>query len=242
MPIEHAPAPRTFRREGLRDASWLALLLVAACSQGPPPAPVPAHRLDIPDGRVEFSMRQRASRPLPGSDGTVLLTLGDITRGQVTVSLARDDGAPVLAPLSLRQGDAARFVLGDARYVLVARKLRNVLIGADTAVFALSPDDAPAPLSETEKIERLIDAVESLSDAVFVRNGAVYPASEAAQHLRSKWAWQSSEIDTARKFIDLAATRSSTSGEAYVLRFGDGREIPSAEFLDAELARMDRAR
>src|SRR5437899_508117 len=46
---------------------------------------------------------------------------------------------------------------------------------------------ADLPVSERQKIEALIQQIEHLSDAVFIRNNKTYPAKTAAQFLRGKW-------------------------------------------------------
>ena len=38
------------------------------------------------------------------------------------------------------------------------------------------------------------------------------------------------------------ASKSSTSGQLYKVRLADGREVPSADFLRAELARIESGR
>jgi hypothetical protein len=47
-------------------------------------------------------------------------------------------------------------------------------------------------------------------------------------------------VTTARQFIDEIASRSSTSGQPYLIRFADGRSVSAAQFLGDELQRMDR--
>jgi hypothetical protein len=47
-------------------------------------------------------------------------------------------------------------------------------------------------------------------------------------------------VETAAQFIEQIASRSSTSGEPYLIRFTDGRTVAAARFLGDELERMDR--
>jgi hypothetical protein len=100
---------------------------------------------------------------------------------------------------------------------------------------------AAAGMTEKEKIEHLIAVVEGLKDAVFVRNGEEYDGKAAADHMRTKWKWKEDEIATARDFIRIAASVSSTTGKPYLIRFKDGREVTSGEFLNAELERSEKA-
>ena len=110
-----------------------------------------------------------------------------------------------------------------------------VVLGAH----ALPAADKDKPLSEEEKIEALILSVESAKGAVFIRNGQEYDAATAAKHLRSKRRWAGKKITTAEQFIDKLATGSSQTGKPYVIRFKDGKELKSADFLNAELKRLD---
>ena len=98
-----------------------------------------------------------------------------------------------------------------------------------------SPDGGDGKLTERDKIEALIRAVQGLKDATFVRNGVEYDAKDAADHMRRKWNAGRDEIKTARQFIEHAASKSSVSGKPYLIRFKDGREVESGKFLCEKL-------
>jgi hypothetical protein len=87
------------------------------------------------------------------------------------------------------------------------------------------------PLVEKEKIESLIKHVAELKDAEFVRNGTAYNADTAATFLRRKWESKTSDVQSARDFIDKVGSFSGTSGKPYLIRFKDGTEIQSQDFL-----------
>lgn len=109
------------------------------------------------------------------------------------------------------------------------------------ALFAIAPQAAPAAgasAAEVRRIEALIASVENVRDAKFVRNGKAYDPAAAAKFLRGKWRHQARDIDSAEEFIDKVATRSSTTGRIYVVRFADGREVAVAAFLRAELQKL----
>ena len=101
---------------------------------------------------------------------------------------------------------------------------------------------AEQPATETARIEALIRTVEKLKGAVFVRNDREYDGKEAGEHPRRKWRWKRKDIKTARDFIRIAATRSSVSGKPYLIRYKDGREVRSADFLLAELKKLEAPR
>lgn len=120
------------------------------------------------------------------------------------------------------------------------RRLKVGLITLLTAlVVALIGSARAGALTEDDKIEALITAIERLPGARFVRNDKEYDGPTAAKHLRSKWSWQRSSIKTARDFIRLAGTSSSQTGRPYLIRFADGRVMKSADFLGDELDRLE---
>jgi len=95
------------------------------------------------------------------------------------------------------------------------------------------------PTTEREKIEALIRHIENLKDAVFIRNGREYDAKTAASFLRAKWRANDAEVKSARDFIEKVASVSSTTGKPYLIRFKDGREVKSGEYLLAELRKLE---
>jgi hypothetical protein len=104
-------------------------------------------------------------------------------------------------------------------------------------VFTIADADRSG-LSEQETIEHLIAAVANLDGAVFIRNEEQHTPAEAADHMRRKWRSQADRIHTAEDFIDLAATGSSVSGKPYVIRFPDGAQVESAQWLRQQLAEI----
>jgi len=96
------------------------------------------------------------------------------------------------------------------------------------------------PLSERQKIELLIKHVAELKDAKFVRNGTTHAADTAATFLRRKWEANDSEVKTARDFIERVASFSGTSGKPYLIRFKDGTEMKSRDFLLADLKKIEK--
>jgi hypothetical protein len=97
------------------------------------------------------------------------------------------------------------------------------------------------PAAEKQNVEALIKHVEETKGAKFVRNGQEYDAKTAAKFLRSKWEANAAEIKTAKDFIAKAASVSSTTGKPYLIRFKDGKEIKSGEYLLAELRKLEKA-
>jgi len=93
-----------------------------------------------------------------------------------------------------------------------------------------------------KEIESLLHYLGALDGAVFIRNGSEHTAPEAEAHLRMKWEKQQDQIHSAEDFIRLCGTQSSMSGTPYEIRFKDGKQLPAAEVLRAELKRMRAAK
>lgn len=89
--------------------------------------------------------------------------------------------------------------------------------------------------AEKQKIEALIARVGGIKDAKFIRNGSTYDGSSAVRFLRGKWQVNDAAVKTAQDFIDKVASLSGTSHKPYLIRFNDGREITSRDFLMTEL-------
>jgi uncharacterized protein DUF5329 len=97
---------------------------------------------------------------------------------------------------------------------------------------------AAPPLSDAEKIQALIRTVEARKDLQFIRLDVAHSAREAANVLRIKLAFAGDQVKTVDDFIDHVAT-ATRSGMPYYVRYPDGREVTSAEFLRQELKRIE---
>lgn len=210
---------------------WITAL--SGCSREQPlPAEV-TPTLSVP---IEMTVGQRTTTPVTGSEGRLDLTVGDVTGGQVMVSLAGE--ALVLPQRSFRPNDTAEFSFAETRYTIRLTEMANALIGEDRATFRIGPAVA-SRLGERDKIERLIEGIAVLENAVFVRNGTEHDAEQAAEHLQHKWNHAGGRIDTADAFIEELASRSSMTGRAYQIRFADGSTVSSGDYLGQRLAELE---
>ncbi|MBK6917950.1 MAG: DUF5329 domain-containing protein [Deltaproteobacteria bacterium] len=253
MPSRRGSAPSSCHRRRCSPsllvglAALAGLVAPAACGsqpEGSPRAGGPTAGaqppLRLPHEGAGVRVQQRSSAAVPGSDGALQIALGDITAGQVQLTLGKTDGSAVLLSRSVRTGDEVAFTLAGFGYQLVVEDLHNDLIGTDWADLRVRPgsDDAatPAPpaVDEAARIEGLLAKLEA-SGVTFIRNGSEHDAREAAEHLRNKWAHAPS-IDTAERFIDELGTRSSSSGQPYRVRLRDGREQDAGPWLHSLLS------
>ncbi len=105
--------------------------------------------------------------------------------------------------------------------------LRSVV----AALIGIACGSMSAPLlgQPSNDIEFLITRI-AQSGCQFVRNGNAYPANEAAEHLRRKRASVRSEL-TSEQFIEHIASKSSMSGEPYLIRCTGQRDELSGPWL-----------
>jgi Family of unknown function (DUF5329) len=75
------------------------------------------------------------------------------------------------------------------------------------------------------------------SNCQFSRNGSWYDAKQASAHLRQKYDYLVKRhlVTSAESFIDLAASKSSMSGKAYLVRCADKPAIESKVWFTHEL-------
>ncbi|NOT02806.1 MAG: DUF5329 family protein [Phycisphaerales bacterium] len=198
---------------------------------------------------VRLRVFEQHSTVVPGLCDHRRLGIGNIERGRVRVTLEPVDGPARVLQEAADEGCEFILCLDAGVYRLVLESLHEPVFGRDYASFSLQrvgrcggtdPVVMPAGLSETDKIDLLIERIGELSGATFIRNGAPHDAKAAAEHLRRKWEAAGDHVQTARDFIGKIATRSSTSGEPYTISFNDGRQISSAAFLHDELRKIEQ--
>lgn len=132
----------------------------------------------------------------------------------------------------------------DKAESVIRTRLLMFLLSCGLIVKATAPMTAYAQTAvgpEKQKIEALIKRVGDLKDVKFVRNGSPYEASSAVRFLRGKWEANDHAVKTARDFIDKVASYSGNSSKPYLIRFKDGSEITSRDFLLAELKAIEPA-
>ena len=95
---------------------------------------------------------------------------------------------------------------------------------------------APSPVPIRAEIETLLTRLEK-SGCEFNRNGSWYSGAEAKTHLLRKLAYieDKGTLQNTEQFIDLAASKSSFSGDAYQVKCANGSALHSQQWLLREL-------
>jgi hypothetical protein len=103
---------------------------------------------------------------------------------------------------------------------------------------------AAAPLTPAARteIDALMTKLET-SGCEFNRNGSWYSGADAKPHLlrKLKYLEDRGAVQTAEQFIELAASSSSMSGQAYLVRCSNAAPVTSATWLLSQLQAMRAA-
>jgi hypothetical protein len=110
---------------------------------------------------------------------------------------------------------------------------------ANRATPPSQPATRPA-MTVAQEVEYLIDTIATLEGATFIRNDVEHTAAVAATLMRYRWNRDKDTIKTAEDFVKALATKSSTTGKPYVIRFKDGIEVKSGDYLLKKLADLEK--
>jgi len=103
-------------------------------------------------------------------------------------------------------------------------------------LFAAAVAAAPLAPAARAEIDGLMSRLEA-SGCQFNRNGTWYNAADAKKHLLAKLKYfeDRGAVQSAEQFIVLAASSSSVTGQAYLVKCDSGAAIPSAAWLQSQL-------
>ncbi|MCW7468673.1 DUF5329 family protein [Leptospira kanakyensis] len=119
-----------------------------------------------------------------------------------------------------------------------------IFLGSNVSFLNGKPNSCPK-FTEEQKIEKLLVGVGKLKGSL-IRNGETHSAEAAEKHLRYKLEEAKKSFFapdpkewTAKLFIEKIATKSFLTGTPYQIKFFDGKEIKSSEWLLAELGKIE---
>ena len=134
-----------------------------------------------------------------------------------------------------------RFLSGNARPESRSSRSGWILARIPAWVLALAPTIdtgfADVPEAQQAEVEHLMAFV-AKSDCQFVRNGKVSGNSKAVNHIKRKYRHFSDEIEDTESFIELSASKSTISGQPYIVACPDQPDQNSGDWLMAELVRF----
>jgi len=122
----------------------------------------------------------------------------------------------------------------------------NQVIGTATVTLLLPLVMVLAEETEPEEnlektIIYLLECV-SKSDCTFIRNGTPYNGKQASVHIRRKYQYFKKEIRTPEDFIRLAATKSLQTGQPYMVKTKEGKELRCDEWMKRALEEYRKAK
>ena len=115
-------------------------------------------------------------------------------------------------------------------------KWLHVILLALMPVLSLAADRDPV---ESRKINYLIETIERLDNAQFIRNGKPLHGRVAADNFRLKLKKPRCDVSTAQDFIRVCAAASWASGRPYEIRFADGTVMPAKDYLRQKLSEFE---
>lgn len=92
---------------------------------------------------------------------------------------------------------------------------------------------------EQERIDFLLQTLETEKGIVFIRNAAEYDGAAAAKRLRGKLADVGERVKTAGEFVQYCASESSVTHRKYTVRLPDGTTMGSATYFAGLLRKFD---
>lgn len=98
-----------------------------------------------------------------------------------------------------------------------------------TVTMVLAEDTRPQ--ENTDETIAYLLAFVAKSDCTFIRNGQFYTDKQASRHMQDKRRYFKDQIVTPEDFIRLAATKSLQTGQPYMVRTKDGKELRCDEWL-----------
>jgi len=104
---------------------------------------------------------------------------------------------------------------------------------------ALGTNKLLADVSESQKpeVEHLLVFVET-TECAFERNGKKYNGERASKHIKRKYNHFRDKITTTEEFIEYSGTKSTMSGNFYLVYCGDNDPIKSRDWLLKELTQF----
>jgi hypothetical protein len=116
---------------------------------------------------------------------------------------------------------------------------QKLIVSLSLMLFALSSTATQAPQETRTEIEALLNKLQA-ANCQFNRNGTWYSGVEAKVHLTKKLAYFENKnmITSTEDFITHAASISSSSGKAYLVKCGNTQATESKIWLQGQLKIM----
>lgn len=113
---------------------------------------------------------------------------------------------------------------------------QRLTIAILAAAICMTASATPTAAPVRAEIDALLSKLQS-SGCQFNRNGSWYSGAEAKSHLMRKLEYfeDKGTVKSTEQFIELAASKSSSSGKPYQVKCGNAAAMTSQQWLNAEL-------
>jgi PBP1b-binding outer membrane lipoprotein LpoB len=93
------------------------------------------HHLNIPANGIESMMEANSQKIIEGSDGSIIISVGEIVRKKVDISIRKND--KILDERLLAEKESISFQYEDRKYTVLVKNIRKPLIGAGKAEISI---------------------------------------------------------------------------------------------------------
>ena len=104
-------------------------------------------------------------------------------------------------------------------------------------LFVLHAANADVPADQVKEVNHLLAYVKN-SGCVINRNGTDHPAEKGIEHIEKKYDYFRDDIENTDEFIEYSATKSTMSGDYYMVTCPGGKAIRTQDWLILELRRF----
>jgi hypothetical protein len=114
------------------------VLIIGSCKEEntSKKAKSPTHHLNIPASGIESMMEENTSKIIEGTQGSVVLTVGEITRKKADISIKRNDR--ILDERLLKEKDVMNFDYEGNTYSILLKNIKKPLLGAGSAEISIT--------------------------------------------------------------------------------------------------------
>lgn len=93
------------------------------------------HHLNIPDSGIQSMMEANTQKIIEGSDGSVIVMIGEVTRKKVDITIKRDD--KILDERIINENDKMTFDYEGITYTIELHNIKKPLIGVGKAEISI---------------------------------------------------------------------------------------------------------
>lgn len=112
----------------------------AACSDKPGSgkADKNSRHLNIPDKGIESLMEANTSKIIEGNAGSVIITVGEVTRKEADISIKRNDR--IIDERLMREHETMNFEYEGSQYSVELKNIKKPVIGSGKAELSIRQD------------------------------------------------------------------------------------------------------